>query len=72
MANSKENINAGKNPSTENPETNQSARSMMMALITNRNKPNVRIVTGSVNKTKIGFTIKFKMEMASATIIAVK
>ncbi|GMB09096.1 hypothetical protein B1no1_18060 [Thermolongibacillus altinsuensis] len=29
--------------------------------MTNKNKPSVKIVTGSVNKTKIGFTNVFKI-----------
>lgn len=37
--------------------------------MTNRNKPNVKIVIGSVNKTKIGFTIKFSIAKTIATII---
>ena len=44
---------------------------MITALITSKNKPSVRIVTGNVNKTKTGFTIKFKIASTKATIIAV-
>ena len=64
-------INATQNPSTPNPETKPSANKMITALITRRNNPKVTIVTGNVNSTRIGFTIKFKIANTSATIIAV-
>ena len=35
--------------------------------MTNKNKPNVKTVTGNVNKTKIGFTKKFKSANTIAT-----
>ena len=38
--------------------------------MTNKNNPNVKIVTGSVNKTKIGFTNKFNNPRTIATITA--
>lgn len=41
-----------------------------MALITKRNKPKVKIVTGNVNKTKTGFTKKFKSAKTTATFNA--
>jgi hypothetical protein len=45
---------------------------MITAFITSKNNPKVRMVTGSVNNTRIGFTIKFKIARTTATIIAVK
>jgi hypothetical protein len=44
---------------------------MRIAFITNRNNPNVKIVTGSVNKIKIGFTNIFNSPKTMATIIEV-
>lgn len=44
---------------------------MIMALITNKNKPSVKIVTGKVNNTKIGFTKKFNNPKTIATVRAV-
>ena len=40
---------------------------MMMALMTNKNRPNVINVMGIVNKTNIGFTKKFKSAKTIAT-----
>lgn len=42
-----------------------------MAFITNKNNPNVKIVTGNVNKTKIGFTKKLSNPKTMATVKAV-
>lgn len=42
---------------------------MIIALITNRNNPRVKMVIGKVKKTKIGFTIAFKIARTIATII---
>ena len=44
---------------------------MRIAFITNRNNPKVKIVTGSVNKTNIGFTNIFNSPKTIATIIEV-
>ena len=42
-----------------------------MAFITSRNKPRVKIVTGNVNNTKIGFTKKLSKPKTMATVKAV-
>lgn len=47
-----------------------SANKMMIALITNKNKPKVTIVAGNVKKIKIGFTNIFNNEITIATIMA--
>jgi hypothetical protein len=57
--------------STEKPAIKLSANKIMMALIINRNNPKVRMVTGKVNMTSIGFTIKFNKLSTKATIMAV-
>lgn len=44
---------------------------MIQALITNKNNPKVKIVIGSVNKTKIGFTKKLSKAKTIATDNAV-
>lgn len=48
-----------------------SAKRIIVALMTNRNKPKVIIVMGNVKITIIGLTIKFNKLKATATIIAV-
>lgn len=45
---------------------------MIIAFITNRNNPKVKIDTGSVNKIKIGFTNMFNSPKTIATIIEVE
>lgn len=55
---------------TENPSIKASAKSIIKPFTTSKNKPNVRIVTGNVNSTKIGLTNKFKKDNTRATIIA--
>lgn len=57
---------------TENPSINLSAKSIIKALITNRNRPKVMIVIGKVKIISIGFTNRFKMDKTRATITAVK
>lgn len=42
-----------------------------MVLITSKNKPSVKMVTGKVNKTNIGFTKKFNNPKTMATVNAV-
>lgn len=42
-----------------------------MALINSRNSPNVKIVTGKVNNTKMGFTNKLSSAKTTATTIEV-
>lgn len=44
---------------------------MITALITSKNRPRVTMVTGKVNSTNMGFTIRFKIARTTATIIAV-
>lgn len=43
----------------------------MAALITSKNNPSVRMVTGNVNKIKIGLTMEFINASTTATISAV-
>ena len=63
--------NAVQNPSTVKPLTKWSQSRIIAALITNKNNPNVKIVTGKVKRTKIGFTKKFNNPRTIATIKAV-
>ncbi len=46
-------------PDTMKPWTSEETSSIMSALITNRNRPNVTRVNGSVRKTSTGLTIAF-------------
>ena len=62
--------NAAKNPETAKPSINLSANNIIIALITNKNNPNVTIVAGSVKNTKSGRTNIFSKEITTATIIA--
>jgi hypothetical protein len=62
--------NALQKPDTEKPAKSLSAKIIIIALITNRNMPNVNMVTGNVNKTMIGFTNMFNTESTNATPIA--
>ncbi len=51
------------NPSiTKADPINAAVNLNVIALMTNRNRPNVIIVTGSVKNTNIGRTIKFKID----------
>ena len=56
---------------TENPSINLSAKSIINALITNKNNPRVNTVIGKVRITKIGLTIRLSKDNTIATIIAV-
>ena len=56
--------------STENPVINLSAKRIINPFITNKNKPKVTMVTGSVKTTKSGFTKRLRTDKTSATIIA--
>ena len=58
------------NPLTANPSIKDAAKSNKKALITNINNPSVRMVIGSVNKTKIGFTNIFSKPITSAVTTA--
>lgn len=64
------NINAHQNPSTIKPGTIELAIRIINAFITNKNNPNVTIVTGIVSTTKKGFRILFNKANTAATIIA--
>lgn len=44
---------------------------MIIAFITSKNNPRVKMVTGKVNKTKIGFTKKLSNAKTTATVNAV-
>jgi hypothetical protein len=52
---------------TLKPSTKWSHIKIIMALITNKNSPNVKNVTGKVSKTKMGFTKKFNKANTIAT-----
>ena len=45
---------------------------IITAFITSKNKPKVKMVTGKVNKIKIGFTNKFNKARTIATTIDVE
>jgi hypothetical protein len=64
------NNSALQKPDTEKPAKSLSAKIIIIALITNRNMPNVNMVTGNVNKTMIGFTNMLNTESTNATPIA--
>lgn len=64
-------INAVQNEFTLNPSTNLEHNKIIPALMTNKNSPNVSIVTGKVNKTNIGLTIALSKPKTTATITAV-
>lgn len=65
------NNTAHQKPSTVNPGTMWLVKSISKALITKRNKPNVRIVIGKVKIIKIGFKKTFRKESTIATAKAV-
>lgn len=62
------NTNADQKLFTANPDTNPSHICMIKAFITNRNRPKVKTVIGSVKRIKMGFTIMFKKPRTKATI----
>lgn len=64
-------IKAVQNESTANPPTILVHSKIITALITNKNKPNVTTVTGSVKTTKIGLIKRFSNPKTTATITAV-
>ena len=66
------NINAHQNPSTIKPGTIELAIRIINAFMTNKNNPNVKIVTGIVSTTKTGFSKLFKTANNAATITADK
>lgn len=59
--------NAHQNPSTSKPGVIVSTNSMINALITSRNSPNVKRVIGIVKITRSGFTMAFTTESITAT-----
>ena len=63
---------AHQKPSTWKPLTSFSAKIIINALITNKNKPKVKSVIGIVRIVKIGFTIVFKKASTTATNMAEK
>lgn len=65
------NNRAYQKPFTSNPSTKASQIKMINALMTNKNKPNVTMVTGSVKRIRIGFTNKFNKTRTAATTTAV-
>ena len=65
--------NAGKKPATSKPGVIAPANQIVMALITNKNKPKDTIVKGKVKITKIGLTTAFtNPNIIAATIAATK
>jgi hypothetical protein len=50
-------IKAGKNPVTKKPGVRKPTNQSINALITNKNRPKVKRVSGKVKSTKIGLTI---------------
>ncbi len=63
--------NAVKKESTLKPSTILSHKTMISALIKNKNSPSVKMVAGRVKNTNIGFTKTFKIPRTTATIIEV-
>ncbi len=61
-------IKAVQKESTWKPPTISEHNKIMIALITNKNKPNVTIVTGNVRITKIGLINKLSNPKTTATI----
>jgi hypothetical protein len=64
------NNKAPKKPFTLNPSTNFVHNAIIAALITNKNRPKEKMVTGKVNNTKTGFIKTFNNPKTIATIIA--
>lgn len=65
------NIKAVKKESTLKPPTIFAHNKIKIALITNKNNPKVKMVTGSVKRTSIGLTNTFSSPKTMATIIEV-
>jgi len=64
-------INAGINPSNENPEMKVDTNHKSSALTTNMKSPNVMIVIGREKKSSIGRIKMFRKPKIIATIIAI-
>ena len=65
------NKSAVQNPETLKPSIQLLASKIKAALITNKNRPRVKMVTGKVRITKIGFKIEKSKPTTKATMIAV-
>lgn len=65
------NINAVQNEFTLNPSTSLEHNKIINALMANKNNPNVTMVTGNVNITKIGLINMLSNPKTTATIKAV-
>src|SRR6218665_14009 len=63
---------AHQKPSTSKPSTSFDDKIMMKALMTRRNSPKLKTVTGMVRMIMMGFTTAFKNDNTAATISAVK
>jgi len=63
---------AVQNELTEKPLMKWSQTIIINAFITNKNNPKVTIVTGNVNRIKMGFTKKFNSPSTMATVKAVE
>jgi hypothetical protein len=61
-------IKAVQKESTLKPPTISEHNKIIIALITNKNKPNVTMVTGNVNITRIGLINKLSNPKTTATI----
>src|SRR5258708_36649466 len=70
--NSKLNTRAQPTDFTWKPLTRLSASNIIMALITNKNRPSVRMVTGRVTRISNGFIKKFNTDSTNATTSAVR
>ena len=57
--------------STWKPSIRFAVKRMMIALITNKKSPKVKMVMGRVRMTRIGFTKKLSKLSTTATMIAV-
>lgn len=66
------NSNAHQKPSTLNPSTNLAVINIIIALITNKNKPRDKMVTGIVKTIMIGLMTLFRNDSTAATINAVR
>lgn len=62
---------AHQNPSTLNPGTRFAAKRIINALITNVNKPKVKMLIGSVRIRRIGFKTALIIPSTTATTSAV-
>ena len=69
---SKLNNNPHQKLSILNPSTNLLASKTINAFITNKKRPSVNIVTGSVSKISIGFAITLRIARTTAKMMAVQ